>query len=149
MCRKRRNLCLYISTHLALNAPRYLGKAAGGDVFVLAKIVGHSSTTITQHYVHPQADAMGRVFSRVGTKLGTTGKARRTRTPSVQKHKGSQTSLNTGVWCREGESTPHRPLGPCDLSSLRLSISPSRHFAFHSSVTTGSLGSSAASGARR
>jgi hypothetical protein len=40
-------------------------------VFVLARIAGHSSITITQRYVHPQADAIGRVFSQVGTKLGT------------------------------------------------------------------------------
>ncbi|HJX94916.1 MAG TPA: hypothetical protein VJ324_04820, partial [Candidatus Acidoferrum sp.] len=47
----------------------------GGDVFVLARIAGHSSITVTQRYIHPQADAINRVFaaaahSHVGTKLG-------------------------------------------------------------------------------
>jgi integrase len=55
-----------------------LGEAAGGDVFVLARIAGHSSITVTQRYVHPQADAINRVFAAsqfaVGTKLGTTKK---------------------------------------------------------------------------
>jgi integrase len=64
-----------------------LGEAAHGDVFVLAKIAGHSSITITQRYVHPQAEAINRVFaalpvcsslgtdgSQVGTKLGTVDK---------------------------------------------------------------------------
>ena len=52
-----------------------LGEAAGGDVFVLAKIAGHSSMTITQRYIHPQANAISRVFLEVGTKLGTVGKS--------------------------------------------------------------------------
>jgi hypothetical protein len=42
---------------------------------VLARIAGHSSITVTQRYIHPQADAINRVFaasqSQVGTKLGT------------------------------------------------------------------------------
>src|SRR5262249_34905087 len=48
-----------------------LGERAGGDVFVLARIAGHSSITGTQRYIHPQAEAINRVFSQVGTKLGT------------------------------------------------------------------------------
>ena len=55
-----------------------LGEAAGGDVFVLARIAGHSSITVTQRYVHPQADAISRVFTAsqfpVGTKMGATEK---------------------------------------------------------------------------
>ena len=63
---------------------------AGADVFTLARIAGHSSITITQRYVHPQADAIERAFaplgavsvtsdtqeenSQVGTKLGTNQK---------------------------------------------------------------------------
>ena len=46
--------------------------------FVPAKIAGHSSITITQRYVHPQADAINRVFNPsqfpVGTNLSTTKK---------------------------------------------------------------------------
>lgn len=61
----------YTLRHTALTR---LGEKAGGDVFVLAKIAGHSSITVTQRYVHPQADAISRVFSSqspVGTKSGT------------------------------------------------------------------------------
>ena len=63
----------YTLRHTAL--PR-LGTAAHGDVFTLARIAGHSSITITQRYIHPQAEAIQRVFSASqlpeGTKLGTT-----------------------------------------------------------------------------
>jgi hypothetical protein len=42
---------------------------------VLARIAGHSSITVTQRYIHPQADAINRVFAasqpQVVTKLGT------------------------------------------------------------------------------
>ncbi len=61
----------YTLRHTALTR---LGEAAGGDVFVLAKIAGHSSITVTQRYVHPQAEAISRVFAAslpVGTKVGT------------------------------------------------------------------------------
>ena len=62
----------YTLRHTALTN---LGEKAGGDVFVLAQIAGHSSITVTQRYIHPQADAINRVFaasqSQVGTKLGT------------------------------------------------------------------------------
>ena len=63
-----------------------LGEQAGGDVFVLARIAGHSSITVTQRYIHPQADAINRVFaasqSQVGTKLGTAK-----RTPKRERSK--------------------------------------------------------------
>ncbi|HVH70065.1 MAG TPA: site-specific integrase [Candidatus Dormibacteraeota bacterium] len=62
----------YTLRHTALTK---LAEKAGGDVFVLARIAGHSSLTVTQRYIHPQADAINRVFaasqSQVGTKLGT------------------------------------------------------------------------------
>jgi integrase len=65
----------YVLRHTALTR---LGASAGGDVFVLARIAGHSSITVTQRYVHPQADAIDRVFTAsqipVGTKLGTLKK---------------------------------------------------------------------------
>src|SRR5262245_29988622 len=60
---------------------------AGVDLFTLARIARHSSITITQRYVHPQADAIERALapfgstsinspgtnknSQVGTNLGT------------------------------------------------------------------------------
>jgi hypothetical protein len=37
---------------------------SGCDVFTLARIAGHSSITITQQYVHPQADAIERAFQQ-------------------------------------------------------------------------------------
>jgi integrase len=39
---------------------------SGCDAFTLARIAGHSSITITQRYIHPQADAIERAFGRLG-----------------------------------------------------------------------------------
>jgi integrase len=50
----------YTLRHTALTN---LGEKAGGDVFVLARIAGHSSITVTQRYIHPKADAIKRVFA--------------------------------------------------------------------------------------
>jgi integrase len=65
----------YVLRHTALTN---LGKQAGSDVFVLARIAGHSSITVTQRYIHPQADAIQRVFTSkllgVGTNSGTPAK---------------------------------------------------------------------------
>jgi hypothetical protein len=41
--------------------------ATSRDVFTLARIAGHSSITITQRYVHPQADAIERAFAPFGS----------------------------------------------------------------------------------
>jgi integrase len=49
----------YTLRHTAL--PQ-LGTAAHSDVFPLARIAGHSSITITQRYIHPQAEAIQRYF---------------------------------------------------------------------------------------
>ena len=51
----------YCLRHTALTN---LGEA-GCDAFTLAKIAGHSSITITQRYVHPQADAIERAFAKL------------------------------------------------------------------------------------
>lgn len=51
----------YTLRHTALTR---LGEASGGDVFALARIAGHSSITITQRYVHPQAETIDRVFAK-------------------------------------------------------------------------------------
>ena len=64
----------YTLRHTALTR---LGEMAGGNVFALASIAGHSSITVTQRYIHPQADQINRIFTSqflVGTKLGTTKK---------------------------------------------------------------------------
>jgi integrase len=74
----------YTLRHTALTE---LGEKAGDDPFVLARIAGHSTITITQRYIHPQADAINRVFAasqpRVGTNLGTTAQ-----TPQLKQAKG-------------------------------------------------------------
>jgi integrase len=67
----------YVLRHTALTN---LGEKAGGNVFVLAGIAGHSSITVTQRYIHPQADAINRVFTSqlpAGTKLGRSKKLHR------------------------------------------------------------------------
>ena len=51
----------YILRHTALTQLAH----SGCDVFTLARIAGHSSITITQRYVHPQADAIERAFLQV------------------------------------------------------------------------------------
>jgi hypothetical protein len=58
---------------LSIGTQHSLGWGEHCDVFTLATIAGHSSITMTQRNVHPQADAIERAFARwVGTKLGTT-----------------------------------------------------------------------------
>jgi integrase len=51
----------YVLRHTALTR---LGENC--DAFTLARIAGHSSIAITQRYVHPQADAIERAFSKLG-----------------------------------------------------------------------------------
>ena len=70
----------YTLRHTALTR---LGKAARGDVFALAKIAGHSSITITQKYVHPEADTIDEVFSRLS--VGTIEEESPTKIPHSQK----------------------------------------------------------------
>jgi site-specific recombinase XerD len=65
----------YVLRHTALTR---LGEKAGGNVFALASIAGHSSITVTQRYIHPQADTINRIFSShllIGTKSGTEKKS--------------------------------------------------------------------------
>lgn len=52
----------YILRHTALTKLAQ----AGCDAFTLARIAGHSSITITQRYIHPQADAIERAFAPLG-----------------------------------------------------------------------------------
>lgn len=75
----------YVLRHTALTN---IGKAARGDVFALAKIAGHSSITITQKYVHPQAETIDEVFARL-----TAGEEEKGGTKLVQKQKESEAQL--------------------------------------------------------
>jgi integrase len=65
----------YTLRHTALTR---FGEAAGNNVFAVAQIAGHSSLSTTKRYVHPQAEAISRVFAAsqllVGTNLGTPKK---------------------------------------------------------------------------
>jgi integrase len=65
----------YTMRHTALTR---FGEAAENNIFAVAQIAGHASLTTTKRYVHPQAEAINRVFAAsqllVGTKLGTTKK---------------------------------------------------------------------------
>jgi len=90
----------YVLRHTALTQLAQ----AGCDAFTLARIAGHSSITITQRYIHPQADAIERAFvplgvaslagaeqlgaCEVGTKLGTAAKSPKTGPPQVVGAKG-------------------------------------------------------------
>jgi integrase len=99
----------YILRHTALT--RFA--ESGCDVFTLARIAGHSSITITQRYVHPQADAVERAFTAfgnmstpeepkklgVGTKLGTTEKSESSDAAQVVGAKGG-TRTPTGFPAR-------------------------------------------------
>jgi Phage integrase family len=90
----------YVLRHTALTR---LAKSTNGDVFALARIAGHSSITITQRYVHPQAETIEGIFARaalsqssrqekaqeeatksagVGKKLGTASKSAKRLIPS-------------------------------------------------------------------
>jgi integrase len=56
----------YVLRHTALTRLA----ESGCDVFTLARIAGHSSITITQRYVHPQADAVERAFAALPATVG-------------------------------------------------------------------------------
>ena len=52
---------------------------AGADAFAIMRLMGHSTVTVSQRYVHPSPDAVELAFGRmismslqkVGTKMGT------------------------------------------------------------------------------
>jgi integrase/recombinase XerD len=38
---------------------------SGADAFTIMKLMGHSSVTVSQRYVHPSSEAVERAFSRL------------------------------------------------------------------------------------
>ena len=93
----------YILRHTALT--RFA--ESGCDVFTLARIAGHSSITITQRYVHPQADAVERAFTAFGN-LGAAGKPKKlgvgTKLGTAEKRKSGNTAQIVGA--KGGTRTP-------------------------------------------
>jgi len=77
----------YILRHTALTN---LAKK-GADAHTLARIAGHSSIVITMRYVHPQADAIERVFAMAHGKI----KQKRLRGNARQKHAEVGTKVGT------------------------------------------------------
>jgi integrase len=77
----------YILRHTALTN---LAKK-GADAHTLARIAGHSSIVITMRYVHPQADAIERVFAMAHGKI----KQKRLRSGTEGKEGGVGTKLGT------------------------------------------------------
>jgi integrase len=80
----------YVLRHTALTR---IGKAARGDVFALAKIAGHSSITITQKYVHPEAETIDEVFARLS--VGSEKKPVPTKVPTVKTKAANRLAAHT------------------------------------------------------
>ena len=55
---KDSGVAAFVPSVLRHTALTRLAKATNGDVFALARIARHSSITITQRYVHPEADTI-------------------------------------------------------------------------------------------
>jgi integrase len=90
----------YILRHTALTN---LAKK-GADAHTLARIAGHSSIVITMRYVHPQADAIERVFSMAHGKIGP----KRVLGETGGKEGGVGTKLGTLENSAEKHSVPPR-----------------------------------------
>ena len=50
----------YTMRHTSLTR---FGEAAGNSIFTVAQIAGHASLATTKRYVHPQAEAINKVFA--------------------------------------------------------------------------------------
>jgi integrase len=96
----------YTLRHTALTR---FGEAAGNNVFAVAQIAGHASLVTTKRYVHPQADAINRVFAAsqllVGTKLGTLKKSVKRQTLPSGETEGAQVSTNIDVLSGAGRGS--------------------------------------------
>jgi integrase len=116
----------YVLRHTALTQLAQ----AGCDAFTLARIAGHSSITITQRYIHPQADAIERAFAplatksasaseqakstQVGTKLGTAAK--------------SENSISRKLLVRKGGLEPPRFYPPDPKSGASANSATLAHW---------------------
>ncbi len=112
----------YVLRHTALTRLAQ----AGADVFTLARIAGHSSITITQRYVHPQADAIERAFAPFRLEAITVvPKAKIRQGGHNFGHNAEQPKTSSPVtdWCERGDSNPHGFTRQI-LSLVRLPIPP-------------------------
>lgn len=62
------------------------------DAFTIMKIAGHSSVTVSQRYVHPSPDALGRAFERLEA-YNATGKREAATIPATVDFFEDSTSL--------------------------------------------------------
>jgi integrase len=114
----------YTLRHTALTN---LGEKAGGDVFVLARIAGHSSITVTQRYIHPQADAINRVFAASHLRWSQNwAHPRNAETGAEEDFRVIRRNrLSTKKkWCPGWESNPHEEKSPEDFKSSASAIPP-------------------------
>ena len=74
------------------------GEAVSHNRFNVARIAGHGSLITTMRYVHPQADAINRVFQAsqalLGTKLGAGRKNPKRKRTNLLGEGGVSTAVN-------------------------------------------------------
>ena len=60
---------------------------AGADAFTIMKLMGHSTITVSQRYVHPSTDALERAIGKLsaGASLGTQAKTKKRKKPVKSK----------------------------------------------------------------
>ena len=80
--------------------------AIGCDAFTLARIAGHSSITITQRYIHPQADAIERAFAPLALPSGT--ESTEEQESRVQSMKKGKNRMHWKLLVRKGGLEPPR-----------------------------------------
>jgi len=85
---------------------------AGCDTFTLSRIAGHSSTTLTRRYIHPQRTPLSAHFARISltVKASRIGGGRSGRGSGGHKIGPGGMAKNREtlqVWCERGDSNPH------------------------------------------
>jgi integrase len=77
---------------------------AGADAFTIMKLMGHSTVTVSQRYVHPSTDALERAIGKLsaGASLGTQG--------SSKKRKKTRKSITIKALARVAKSADAKDL---------------------------------------